>query len=65
MHGSYGIHGVNLSKANDFYRKNFDWRNGSAGCPNIQEWHLDFLAHVLPLGTHVNIVQKDKWAKST
>ncbi len=65
VHGSYGIHGVNLSKANDFYRKNFDWRNGSAGCPNIQEWHLDFLAHVLPLGTHVNIVQKDKWAKST
>ncbi len=65
VHGSYGIHGVNLSKVNDFYRKNFDWRNGSAGCPNIQEWHLDFLAHVLPLGTHVNIVQKDKWAKST
>jgi len=65
VHGSYGIHGVNLSKSNEFFRKNFDWRNGSAGCPNIQEWYLDFLAHVLPLGTHVNIVQKDKWAKST
>ena len=65
VHGSYGIHGVNLSKANEFFKKNFDWRNGSAGCPNIQEWYLDFLAHVLPLGTHVNIVQKDKWVKST
>ena len=65
VHGSYGIHGVNLSKANEFFKKNFDWRNGSAGCPNIQEWYLDFLAHVLPLGTPVNIVQKDKWAKST
>jgi len=65
VHGSYGIHGVNLSKANEFFKKNFDWRNGSAGCPNIQEWYLDFLAHVLPLGTHVNIVQKDKWARST
>ena len=65
VHGSYGIHGVNLSKANEFVKKNFDWRNGSAGCPNIQEWYLDFLAHVLPIGTHVNIVQKDKWIKST
>lgn len=65
VHGSYGIHGVNLSKANEFFKKNFDWRSGSAGCPNIQEWYLDFLAHVLPFGTHVNIVQKDKWAKST
>lgn len=65
VHGSYGIHGVNLSKANEFIKKNFDWRNGSAGCPNIQEWYLDFLANVLPLGTHVNIVQKSKWVKST
>ena len=65
VHGSYGIHGVNLSKANEFFKKNFDWRSGSAGCPNIQEWYLDFLANVLPLGTHVNIVQKDKWVKST
>jgi hypothetical protein len=65
VHGSYGIHGVNLSKANEFYKKNFDWRSGSAGCPNIQEWYLDFLANVLPLGVHVNIVQKDKWVKST
>jgi hypothetical protein len=65
VHGSYGIHGVNLSKANEFYKKNFDWRSGSAGCPNIQAWYLDFLANVLPIGTHVNIVQKDKWVKST
>ncbi len=65
VHGSYGIHGVNLSKANEFIRKNFDWRSGSAGCPNIQEWYLDFLAHVLPLDTQVNVVQKEKWAKST
>ena len=65
VHGSYGIHGVNLSKANEFFKKNFDWRSGSAGCPNIQEWYLDFLANVLPLGSHVNIVQKDKWVKST
>ena len=65
VHGSYGIHGVNLSKANEFYKKNFDWRSGSAGCPNIQEWYLDFLANVLPLGTNVNIVKKDKWVKST
>ncbi len=65
VHGSYGIHGVNLSKSNEFFKKNFDWRSGSAGCPNIQEWYLDFLANILPLGTHVNIVQKDKWVKST
>jgi hypothetical protein len=65
VHGSYGIHGVNLSKTNEFFKKNFDWRSGSAGCPNIQEWYLDFLANVLPLGSHVNIVQKDKWVKST
>jgi hypothetical protein len=65
VHGSYGIHGVNLSKSNEFFKKNFDWRSGSAGCPNVQEWYLDFLANVLPLGTHVNIVQKDKWSKST
>jgi len=65
VRGSYGIHGVNISKSNEFFKKNFDWRSGSAGCPNIQEWYLDFLANVLPLGTHVNIVQKDKWAKST
>ncbi len=65
VHGSYGIHGVNISKSNEFFKKNFDWRSGSAGCPNIQEWYLDFLANVLPIGTHVNIVQKDKWSKST
>ena len=65
VHGSYGIHGVNLSKSNEFFKKNFDWRSGSAGCPNIQEWYLDFLANVLPIGVHVNIVQKDKWTKST
>ncbi|SVB16000.1 uncharacterized protein METZ01_LOCUS168854 [marine metagenome] len=62
--GSYGIHGVNASKVNEFYKKNFDWRNGSAGCPNIQEWYLHFLGKVLPLGTKVNIVSKDKWDKS-
>lgn len=65
VHGSYGIHGVNLSKANEFFKKNFDWRSGSAGCPNIQEWYLDFLANVLPIGARVNIVQKDKWVKSS
>ena len=62
--GSYGIHGVNASKVNEFYKKNFDWRNGSAGCPNIQEWYLHFLGKVLPLGTKVNIVSKDKWNNS-
>ncbi|MBT5259289.1 MAG: L,D-transpeptidase [Nitrospina sp.] len=61
--GSYGIHGVNASKVNEFFKKNFDWRNGSAGCPNIQEWYLHFLAKMVPLGTRVNIVQKDKWVK--
>ena len=61
--GSYGIHGVNASKVNEFFKKNFDWRNGSAGCPNIQEWYLNFLAKMVPLGTRVNIVQKDKWVK--
>jgi len=65
VHGSYGIHGVNITKANEFFRKNFDWRSGSAGCPNIQEWYLDFLANVLPLETQVTIVQKEKWNKST
>jgi len=59
--GSYGIHGVNVQKVNEFYKKNFDWRNGSAGCPNIQGWYLQFLANVVPVGAHVNIVQKDKW----
>ena len=59
--GSYGIHGVNAGKVNEFYKKNFDWRNGSAGCPNIQEWYLHFLGKVLPMGTKVNIVSKDKW----
>lgn len=62
--GSYGIHGVNVSKVNEFYKKNFDWRNGSAGCPNVEAWYLHFLAKVLPLGTHVNIVGKDKWKPS-
>ena len=62
--GSYGIHGVNAGKVNEFYKKNFDWRNGSAGCPNIQEWYLHFLGKVLPIGTRVNIVSKDKWDKS-
>jgi lipoprotein-anchoring transpeptidase ErfK/SrfK len=61
--GSYGIHGVNAAKINEFFKKNFDWRNGSAGCPNIQEWYLHFLAKMVPLGTRVNIVQKDKWVK--
>lgn len=61
--GSYGIHGVNVSKVNEFFKKNFDWRNGSAGCPNIQDWYLHFLAKMVPLGTHINIVQKDKWNK--
>ncbi len=63
VRGSYGIHGVNVQKVNDFYKKNFDWRNGSAGCPNIQGWYLQFLAKVVPVGAHVNIVQKDKWKK--
>ena len=62
--GSYGIHGVNASKVNEFYKKNLDWRNGSAGCPNIQEWYLHFLGKVLPVGTKVNIVSKDKWDKN-
>ena len=62
--GSYGIHGVNVGKVNEFYKKNFDWRNGSAGCPNIQEWYLHFLGKVLPIGTKVNIVSKDKWDKN-
>ena len=61
--GSYGIHGVNAGKVNEFFKKNFDWRNGSAGCPNVQEWYLHFLAKMVPLGTRINIVQKDKWAK--
>ncbi len=65
IRGSYGIHGVNVSKSNEFVKKNFDWRNGSAGCPNIQAWYLDFLAHVLPEKVHVNIVPKDKWRKSS
>ena len=62
--GSYGIHGVNAGKVNEFFKKNFDWRNGSAGCPNIQEWYLHFLGKVLPTETKVNIVSKDKWDKS-
>ena len=62
--GSYGIHGVNASKANDFFKKNFDWRNGSAGCLNVQSWFLDFLARTVPLGTKVTVVQKDKWNKT-
>ncbi len=61
--GSYGIHGVNADRVSEFFKKNFDWRNGSAGCPNIQEWYLHFLAKMVPLGTRVNIVQKDKWVK--
>ncbi len=59
--GSYGIHGVNVQKVNEFFKKNFDWRNGSAGCPNIQDWYLHFLGKVVPKGVRVNIVQKDKW----
>ena len=62
--GSYGIHGVNAGKVNEFYKKNFDWRNGSAGCPNIQEWYLHFLGKVLPIGTKVNIASQDKWDKN-
>jgi hypothetical protein len=65
VRGSYGIHGVNVQKVNDFYKKNFDWRNGSAGCPNIQGWYLQFLAKVVPVGAHVNIVEKDKWENET
>ena len=61
--GSYGIHGVNATKVNDFFKKNFDWRNGSAGCLNVQSWFLDFLAKTVPLGTKVTVVQKDKWNK--
>ena len=59
--GSYGIHGVNIQRVNEFFKKNFDWRNGSAGCPNIQDWYLHFLGKVVPKGARVNIVQKDKW----
>ena len=59
--GSYGLQGVNGSSVNEFFKKNFDWRNGSAGCPNIQEWYLNFLTKMVPLKTRVNIVQKDKW----
>ena len=61
--GSYGIHGVNSTKVNDFFKKNFDWRNGSAGCLNIQSFFLDFLARTVPIGTLVTVVQKDKWEK--
>jgi len=61
--GSYGLHGVNAGKVNEFVKKNFDWRNGSAGCPNIQGWYLHFLAKMVPLKTRVNIVQKDKWSR--
>jgi len=61
--GSYGIHGVNVSKVNEFFKKNYDWRNGSAGCPNIQDWYLDFLAKMVPCGTRVNIVEKGKGNK--
>ena len=58
--GSYGIHGVNVNEANEFYKKQFDWRSGSAGCPNIQEWYLHFLAKMVPVGTRVTIAPKDK-----
>lgn len=61
--GSYGIHGVNIAKYNEFFKKNFDWRNGSAGCPNVQEWYLEFLGRVVPIGTVVNIVAEDKWVQ--
>jgi len=61
--GSYGIHGVNVARTNEFFKKNYDERGGSAGCPNIQEWYLDFLAHVLPKGTPVHIVKEAKWGK--
>lgn len=64
IRGSYGIHGVNAGKVNDFFKKNFDWRNGSAGCLNVQSWFLDFLARTVPLGTKVTVVQKDKWKKT-
>lgn len=59
--GGYGIHGVNVQKVNEFFRKNFDWRNGSAGCLNIQGWYLQFLGNVAPIGAHVNVVRNDKW----
>ena len=55
--------GKGVEFLNEFFKKSFDWRNGSAGCPNIQEWYLHFLGKMLPLGTRVNIVQKDKWIK--
>lgn len=61
--GSYGIHGVNITKYNEFFKKNYDWRNGSAGCPNVQEWYLEFLGRVVPNGTRVNIVDREKWTK--
>ncbi len=59
--GSYGIHGVNVTRFNEFFKKNFDWRNGSAGCPNVQEWFLEFLGRVIPIGASVNIVAHEKW----
>ncbi len=61
--GSYGIHGVNGTRFNEFFKKNFDWRNGSAGCPNIQEWFLEFLGRVVPVGASVNIVPHEKWTR--
>ncbi len=61
---SYGLHGVNANRVNEFYKKNFDWRNGSAGCPNIQAWYLEFLARMVPKNTRVTIVQQDKWKKT-
>ena len=62
-HPVYCIRPKSIKKSVEFFKKNFDWRNGSAGCPNIQEWYLHFLGKMLPLGTRVNIVQKDKWIK--
>jgi len=62
--GSYGIHGVNPSRINDFFKKNYDWRSGSAGCPNIQDWYLNFLAEVVPIGTRMTIAVEDKWDTS-
>ncbi len=55
---------IHNNKVTEFYKKNFDWRNGSAGCPNIQEWYLNFLGKVLSLGAKVNIVSKDKWDRN-
>ena len=59
----YGLHGVNAGKVNEFYKKIFDWRNGSAGCPNIQAWYLEFLARMVSKNTRVTTVKKTNGRK--